>query len=257
MSEEFVPNKRQSAILKLLAKDGFVAIDEMVSRFDVTPQTIRRDLNTLDSHQLITRFHGGAGIAKNSGNRPYKDRLATRVEAKNKIAKTVKAIIPDGASLFLNNGTTIEAVARELLSHHGLSVVTNNLNVAHILRENETFDINIVGGRVRHVDGAITGLTSIEFMEQFHMDFGIVGTNSMDDEGALWDYDELEVRISKAIIKNSRHSILVADEQKFGRKARNRMGHISDFDTLVTDTTPAQAYQNLFRAADMDIQIAE
>jgi len=250
---EFVPNKRQAAILKMLSEDGFVATDDMVSKFDVTPQTIRRDLNELNKFGLITRFHGGAGQAKNMGNRPYKDRLHTRVEAKQTIAQLVSGLIPDGASLFLSSGTTIEAIARELSSHKSLKVVTNNVNIARIMSQNESFEVMIAGGQVRNVDGGIIGLSSLEFLEQFHMDFGIVGTNSVDEAGALWDFDQLEVRISRATIKNSHKVILVADSEKFGRRAMNRMGHISECNFLVTDKPLKAPFDQLFAESNVKV----
>jgi len=243
---EFVPNKRQAAILKMLSEDGFVATDDMVSKFEVTPQTIRRDLNELNKFGLITRFHGGAGQAKDMGNRPYLDRVNTRVEAKQAIADMVQGLIPDGATLFMSSGTTIEAIARALTDHKSLKIVTNNVNVAQIMSQNETFEVMIAGGQVRSVDGGIVGLSSLEFMEQFHMDYGLVGTNSVDESGALWDFDQLEVRIARATIKNSHKVILVADYQKFGRRAMNRMGHVSEFDYLVTDKPLKAPFDKLF-----------
>lgn len=86
---DFIPSKRQSVILSMLAQDGFVSTEDMVSYFSVTPQTIRRDLNELKSNGLITRFHGGAGQIKRSNNRPYEDRLNSRVDVKVKIAQRV------------------------------------------------------------------------------------------------------------------------------------------------------------------------
>lgn len=254
---EFVPNKRQSAILKMLSEDGFVATDDMVSKFDVTPQTIRRDLNELNRRGLITRFHGGAGQSKNMGNRPYKDRLHTRVEAKQTIAELVVGLIPDGATLFLSSGTTIEAIARELSSHKSLKVVTNNVNIAQIMSQNESCEVMIAGGQVRNVDGGIIGLSSLEFIQQFHMDFGLVGTNSVDESGALWDFDQLEVRISRATMKNSHKVILVADHEKFGRRAMNRMGHISEFDMLVTDLPLKEPFAQLFDDSRVKVVCSE
>ena len=85
------------------------------------------------------------------------------------------------------------------------------------------------------------------------MDFGIVGTNSVDEMGALWDFDQLEVRISRATIKNSHKVILVADHQKFGRRAMNRMGHISEFDLLVTDKPLPQPFDSLFSDSNVAV----
>ncbi len=232
---EFSPSIRQTEILSMLAEDGFVSTEDMVSYFEVTPQTIRRDLNELKTHDLITRFHGGAGLVRRSDNRPYEDRLNSRVDAKEKIAKRVASLIPDNASLFLNTGTTIEVIAKKLLAHNGLKVFTNNIHIAETLNANESFRTLVPAGQIRHPDGAITGLATIEAVEQLFMEYGIVGTNSIDEEGVLWDYNQFEVSIARATIKNSEQSILVADQYKFGRRAMHRIGHISEFDIVVTD----------------------
>jgi len=112
--KKFVPSKRQASILDMVDEFGFVATEAMVTEFSVTPQTIRRDLNELNEHGLLTRFHGGAGQAKSAENPPYQDRLQTGVEAKRKIAAATAALIPNGASIFLSTGTTIEAIAEAL-----------------------------------------------------------------------------------------------------------------------------------------------
>jgi DeoR family glycerol-3-phosphate regulon repressor len=249
----FVPTKRQSLILKMLREDGFVATDAMVSHFNVTPQTIRRDLNELSAKGLITRFHGGAGHPRNSGDRPYEDRLVTHVEGKKKIAEILAKKIPNNASLFLNTGTTIEAVARELLGHENLTVVTNNINVAQTLRRNESFNIMLAGGQLRNADGGIIGPQAIEFIDKFHMNYGIIGVNSIDDDGHLWDYGQVEIRLSQATMKNADQTILVADAAKFGKKALCRMGHVEAVDVVVTDAPITPHFKTLFETHDVSV----
>lgn len=250
---EYSLSKRQTKILELVTQNGYVATDHLVSEFDVTPQTIRRDMNELLRFGLISRFHGGAGLPQASLNRPYQDRLHSRVEAKSKIAELVADHIPDNSSLFLNNGTTIEIIAKELLKRNGLTVVTNNINIAKILSENSSFQVHIAGGQVRNVDGGIISLTVKEFIEQYHMDFGIVGINSIDDQGGLWEFDPLEVRISRATLESCEQSLLVADGHKFGRKAMCKMGHISEFDMFVTDTAPPSHMSSLLDKAAIEV----
>jgi DeoR family glycerol-3-phosphate regulon repressor len=252
----YVPSKRQRSILEMVERDGFVATEAMVSKFSVTPQTIRRDLNLLNQHGLLTRFHGGAGQAKSIENRPYKDRLKTGVEAKRKIAELTASLVPNGASLFLNIGTTTEAVAEALLGHHNLHVVTNNINVAHILSQNESFKIMIAGGQVRNQDGGVVGLASTDFVGQFRMVIGIVGIGAIDEDGTLLDFDHQEVKTARTILQNSRRSILVADQHKFGARAMNRMANIGDLDVLVTDAPLGRQFLALCKEGNVDVQVA-
>lgn len=253
---DFIPSKRQTAILDMVSRDGFVATEAMVAEFKVTPQTIRRDLNELGREGLLTRFHGGAGQAKSAQNQPYVDRLRSGVRAKQKIARLTASLIPNGASLFLNIGTTTEAVAQALLQHEDLHVVTNNINVAQILSTNESFNIMLAGGQVRNHDGGITGAAAVDFVDSFRMDIGIVGISGIDEDGSLLDFDPEEVRTAQSILRNSKRVILVADQHKFGRQAMNRMGTLSDLDILVTDKELRPEFSSLCRRANLEVRIA-
>ena len=253
----FEPSKRQKAILDMVSERGFVATESMVSEFDVTPQTIRRDLNELNANGLLTRFHGGAGQPHSIENRPYKDRLKSGVDAKRKIAQLTASLVPNGASLFLNVGTTTEFVAQALLSHENLHVVTNNINVAQILAHNNSFKIMIAGGEVRNNDGGIIGTSSVDFVNDFRLDIGIVGIGGIDDTGVLLDYDHEEVKTARTILRNSRKTILVADKHKFGNPAMNRMAHLEDLDVLVTDEEPSEDYLNICKRAGLKVYVAD
>ncbi|MEO1359154.1 MAG: DeoR family transcriptional regulator, partial [Pseudomonadota bacterium] len=133
MSDTDVSNlpARQIQILELIRSQGYVATEQLVRQFGVTPQTIRRDINTLCDLDLIERFHGGAGRIGNAYNQPYQDRLQEGMDGKRKIARMVAKRIPEGASLFLNIGTTTEALASELVGRNDLRIVTNNINIAN------------------------------------------------------------------------------------------------------------------------------
>ena len=254
---EFTPNTRQSAILDMIRENGFVATEAMVTEFDVTPQTIRRDLNALGAHGLITRFHGGAGQVQSVSDRPYADRLRTGVEAKRVIAEATAALIPNDASLFLITGTTTEAVAEALLGHTNLHVVTNNINVASILMRNETFRVTVTGGEVQNQDGGLVGVVSTEVVRGFRMDVGIIGVSGVDDDGTLLEFDAAEVHTTRAIMENARKVILVADRHKFGRRAMNRLGGLGDVDVVVTDAALPAAYADLCAHSGVRVVVAD
>lgn len=252
----FKPSKRQSAILNMVARDGFVATEAMVAEFGVTPQTIRRDLNELGREGMLTRFHGGAGQVKSGENLPYADRLRSGVQAKQKIAEMTASLIPDGSSLFLNTGTTTEAIAQALFRHQNLHVVTNNINVARYLSQNESFQIMLAGGQVRNHDGGVTGAGAAEFIDSFRMDVGILGVSGIDEDGSLLEFDPAEIRSAQSVLRNSRKVILVADQHKFGRRAMNHMGNLSDVDMLVTDAPLASSFDKVCARAGVEICVA-
>jgi len=248
---------RQASILERIKQKGYQTIDELVAALDVTPQTIRRDLNQMAKRGDIERHHGGAGPISSTENTEYHTRKSQLSEEKQRISQLLADHIPDHASLFINIGTTNEAIAQALLSKTGLKVVTNNLNVASILSVKPDFTVIIAGGEVRSRDGGIVGEATRDFIHQFKLDYGIIGISGIDDEGSLLDFDYQEVRIAQAIIDNSRFVYLAADHSKFGRNAMVRLGNLTQCTALFTDQKPPEKVQTLMDKAQVQLYIAK
>jgi DeoR family transcriptional regulator, glycerol-3-phosphate regulon repressor len=246
---------RQNTILETARQSGRVMVDELAARFDVTPQTIRKDLNDLCEKRLLTRIHGGAIISSGVENVGYDARRMIASEEKEAIAIAAAERIPDQASLFINIGTTTEAVARALLQHNGLMVITNNLNVASLMRGYPQIEVVIAGGVVRHTDGGVVGEAAVDFIRQFKVDFAVIGASAIDADGALLDYDYREVRVAQAIISNARHVILVCDATKFDRSAPVRIAHLSQVGTFVIDRCPSESIRRI--CADNAVELIE
>jgi len=236
-SRKAISNRHEN-IISLINKNGFVTVEEMAKLYNVTPQTIRRDINFLDNEGYVSRYHGGAGPSSSVENVAYRHRKELLLEEKKKIAMNVASIIPDKSSLFINIGTTTEYVANALCDHNKLRIITNNLNVAAIMSKKEGFEVIVAGGIVRSKDGGITGESAVQFIKQFKMDIGIIGISGIDLDGTLLDFDFREVHVARTIIENSRKVFLVADHSKFGRNAMVKLGNISEIDTLITDKKP-------------------
>lgn len=156
---------------------------------------------------------------------------------KKNVSRALVNFIPDFASLFINIGTTTEAIARALLQHKGLKIITNNINVAKILSEKSDFEVLIASGRVRP-DGGGNWASNRRFFKQFKVDFAIIGISGIDSDGTLLDFDFQEVCVSQAIIQGARQVFLAADHSKFGRHAMMRLGSLDDIEMLFTDNEP-------------------
>lgn len=248
------PSIRHKKIIELVKQQGYVSTEEFVAFLDVSPQTIRRDLNTLAEQDLIRRHHGGAALPSSSENSDYVDRKEFFSQEKTKIAQSAAKLIPNGSSLFIDIGTTPEAVASALLNHQNLRIVTNNMNAAQILRQNPTFNITLAGGSLRN-DGGIIGEATVAFISQFRLDYSILGISSIDLDGSLLDYDFHEVQVKRAIIENSRSAILVADHSKFSRRAIVKLGNLTDLSYFVTDgLLPQQVAEHL---KNSDVMVIE
>lgn len=226
---------RQTEILEIAKAEGRVLVEELAQRFSVTPQTIRKDLNDLCDSRVLSRVHGGAIFPGGTENVKYEARRSIAAPEKQAIGRAAAGLIPSNTSLFINIGTTTEAVGEALLGHHELMVITNNINVANKLRIFPSIEVVIAGGVVRGSDGGIVGEAAVDFIKQFKVDYAVIGTSAIDADGALLDFDFREVKVAQAIIANARHVILVADSTKFERTAPVRIGHLSQVHTFVTD----------------------
>lgn len=234
---------RRGAIVHLVAQSGYMSIEALAKHFAVTPQTIRRDINELAETGALQRHHGGAARSSSTENIDYASRQTLQFEGKERIAAAVAQEIPDHASLIINIGTTNEAIAKALMQHKGLRVITNNLNVAAMLAPIEDFQIVIAGGTVRARDRGIVGEATIDLIRQFRVDFAIIGISGIDLDGTLLDFDYQEVRVAQAIIENARRVFLASDISKIGRQAMARLGHIADIDDFFTDQNPPAELQ--------------
>lgn len=226
---------RQNQILSLAREHGRVDVDELSRSFGVSPQTIRKDLNELCEKQLLQRIHGGAIVGSGIENVSYEARRLLAPASKKAIGLKAAQIISDNSSMLINIGTTTEQVAHALKDHHGLLVITNNVNAVHIMKNFMGIELIIAGGLVRRSDGGIVGVAAVDFINQFKVDYAVIGVSAIDEDGSLLDYDFREVRVAQAIIANARHVILVADKMKLDRKAPVRIGHISQINTIVMD----------------------
>lgn len=234
-------NFRQQQILALARQSGSVAVDDLAHRFDVTPQTIRKDLNELCDARLLARTHGGAMLSSGVENLAYEARRHMAAAEKVVIGRHAASLIPNDCSLFINIGTTTEEVARALVDHEGLLVITNNIHVASILMPRPRIEVILAGGMLRRTDGGIVGEAAVDFISQFKVDHAVIGASALDEDGAMLDFDYREVRVAKAIMQNARNVMLVADATKFTRTAPVRIGHLSDIDVFVTDQVPPEA----------------
>lgn len=226
---------RQSEILEIARAEGRVVVEDLAARLNVTLQTIRRDLAELAEAGHLDRVHGGAVARTGVTNIAWESRRKMNDKAKARIARACAAHIPDNSSLILNIGTTTEAVARALLQHQNITVVTNNMNVANILAANPACEVVLAGGTLRRSDGGLVGELTTQFLAQFKVDFAVIGCSAVDGDGDILDYDLAEVRVSKAILKQARRAFLVTDHSKFQRSAPARLASLADLDAVFTD----------------------
>lgn len=230
--------ERAREIVDRVRRHGFLSIEALASEFCVTPQTIRRDVNSLCDKGLVRRRHGGVEPPPAGENLTYQARQVLHIEAKRRIAHRVAADVPERASLFFGIGTTPEQCALALLERPGLRVMTNNLNVAMMLCRNPSCEITIAGGRLRNPDRDVIGSEAHGFFAGFAVDIGIFGVGGVAADGSLLDFSMDEVAMRAGLARHCRQRFLVLDHTKFGRDATVRGGHITDACAVYTDRPP-------------------
>ena len=242
----------------MVRTQGSASVEQLAETLDVTLQTVRRDVQRLAEAGLLTRFHGGVRVPSSTvENIAHQQRESLNAEGKARIARAVARCVPNDCSLILNIGTTTEAVARALLHHKGLRVITNNLNVAAILCGNPDCEVIVAGGVVRPRDRGIVGEAAVDFIRQFRVDTAIIGISGIEPDGSLRDFDYREVKVAKAMIAHARQVWLAADYSKFNRPAMVELARLEQIDRLFTDASPPEPFPALLEEANVLCEIAQ
>lgn len=245
MADTLTPRARRERILALIQQAGYLPIEALTSSFQVTPQTIRFDLNVLADEGRLVRHHGGASIPSSVTNTDYDARRAEFADAKASLARTVADSVSDKSAVFIALGTTMLAMANALTARKGLKVITNHVEAAQVLARQPGFDVVVLGGRLDPRNLGTTGPMTIEAVAGYRPDVCIFSAGGVDHEGNILDYYEHEAAIVRLMIKRARRSILAVDHSKFGRSASVLVGNVADIDQVVTDKSPPAALRKL------------
>ena len=237
--------------------EGSASVEQLSDALGVTLQTVRRDVQRLADAGLLARFHGGVRVpSSTTENIAHQQRKSLSADGKARIAQAVARCVPNDCSLILNIGTTTEAVAKALLGHRGLRVITNNLNVAEILCSNPYCEVIVAGGVVRARDRGIVGEATLDFIRQFRVDIAIIGISGIEADGSLRDFDYREVKVAQAIIGHAREVWLAADHSKFNRPAMVELARLSQIHRLFTDASPPEPFPALLAEANVVCDVA-
>ena len=230
-------SERQREILSLAEAQGFVTIENLAQRFLVSAQTVRRDIIALDQAGLLQRFHGGAG----SNDRVEPMRLGharkkdLSPEAKRRIADRAAEHLPDGATLFLDVGTTAEAAAEALNARRtALRIFTNSMRSALRL-DPSRHDVHVLGGKLSGRDGSLTGGGVIKALAGLNLDFALIACSGIEPGGRVMDFDLDKIEVKKAAMRVAKTSLLLADSSKFGRSALAEIAPRAAFSAVLSE----------------------
>ncbi|MEU7004935.1 DeoR/GlpR family DNA-binding transcription regulator [Nonomuraea sp. NPDC046570] len=238
--------ERWNKLLEMLANTGQLDIDETARQLGVSGATVRRDFDELATQQLLTRTRGGATAHSVSYDLPMRYKVARHAPEKQRIGAAAAMLVPAGATVGLNGGTTATEVARALATRADLNeeqrgpavtVVTNALNIANELIVRPHIGVVVTGGAAHPQSYELIGSIAGAMLEGIALDVAILGVDAVDDRHGASAHNDGEATINRAMAARADRVIVVADGSKLGRRALSRVCPIGDIDTLVTDSS--------------------
>lgn len=251
--------ERQQAIARLVAERGRVSVTTLSDEFDVTTETVRRDLSLLERMNLVRRVHGGAVPADSLSviEAAVGERDSANTEQKEAIARAAVGLLPPpGSTIVLDAGTTTVRLASLLPRDHRLVVVTHCVPIAARLAGLHHIELHLLPGRVRDATQAAVGADTVEALSRIRADVTYVGTNGVSTEHGLSTPDRDEAAVKRAMVAASRRVVTLADSSKFGQEAVVRFAGLGEIDVLVTDDGLPKAQRRAFAAAGPDVVVA-
>jgi len=220
----------------LTLEHGRVEVAELASRFDVTTETIRRDLSELQEQRLLRRVHGGAVAWETSEFEPLLViRADQRDEEKRRMAKVAINELPDSGTVIIDSGSTLGRFAEAVPADAELRVVTNSLPIAQTLAEHDAVEVIVVGGKVRKNTMAMVDADAIAALEPLTVDTLFISTDGLSiDKGLTTPYRQ-EAGLKQAMIRSARRVVALVDHSKFGNDQFVQFAQWSEIDVLITN----------------------
>ena len=242
--------ERRDEILSKLEKAGRVLVAELREEYDVSEETIRRDLEKLETEGLARRCYGGASF---TGGRelPYHVRKKSNVSAKRQIAAAVARLIGDGESVMLDDSSTAIFVAQALLEKQGLTILTNSLEIALLLSGKQDWRVLLAGGAMKLPSLSLTGVKTEQFLADYHADWAVISCAGVHETRGVSDVQEDSARIKRAMLQAADRTVLAVDSRKFGRRAFATICSCGELDTVVTDLAADDPRMAAFAAMDI------
>ncbi len=247
------PRDRQAAITDLVRDRVSVSVDDLVTRFETSAETIRRDLAALARLGKVRKVHGGATLPRVTGEGPFAERMARNVEAKRQIARRAAALIAPGESLLVDTGSTTLVFAEELAGVDQLTLVTNSAEVARVVTAgNATARVFLLGGAYRGDNRQTCGTMALSQLQNFRVDRAVLTVGALDASGAM-DFDPEEATMAQAMMRRAGSVMLLVDASKFNASACFAVCDHADVDLLVCDRAPQGRLGEALAANDVTV----
>ena len=247
---------RHARIVDIVAQKGRVSVEELAQLHQVSHETIRRDLVSLDRSRLLRRFHGGAAALSADQEGPFSLRMTDHVEEKRRIARRAASLFGAGDSLFIDTGSTTQVFAEELARVQGLTLITNSQRIAQAVSRSSGSEVLMIGGSYRPEARECLGPLAIEQIRRLNAQHCVLTIAALDAEKGAMDFDIGEAEVARAMIERSERLTIIADASKFERRALMEVCPLEAIDRIVTDRAPAPALMAALRAAEVEVIVA-
>lgn len=232
-----ISEERRARLMKLISERGYVQVTDLVKLFDVSPVTIRRDLETMEKEGLLIRKRGGA-IRRSQGvtmELPYIIKQVQNVEIKKRVAEQALGMVEDGFSVILDSGSTTFELAQQLVTKTRLSVVTNDLYIATKLAANPDINLICTGGVARSNVFSLQGAIAENCIRNLRVEITFLGADAIHPDGDIYNVNIDEVSVKHAMIESAPKVVLLVDSSKFEVCGFAKICSLSQIDTVITD----------------------
>mgnify|MGYP005796366693 FL=1 len=253
MARSLMPVERRKKVLEMVQELGSVSVNELSVHFNVSEETIRRDLQQLENESRLSRAYGGAYLGDTVGQDvPFSLRKDTKKKEKEIIARGVKTIVQSGDTIFLCPSTTSLMIAQAIRNMKNLTIITNALFIANVLADSEDIRVICTGGELDKKRQTFSGCTTLEALNTFYADKAFVSCTGVSLEGGLTDSSEIQGRVRQTMLKHSQRKFLIADHTKFGKTTLSSIAPISDINCVICDQALSPNWLDTFHKYNID-----
>ena len=246
--------ERRNQILSKLSTDGKVLVADLAREFNVTEETIRRDLEKLDNDGLARKTYGGAVKNENFNiDLPFHVRKQTNVESKKRIAALIGDMINDGDYIMLDASTTALCVIKSILHKKNITLITNSIEILIELCNKPEWNILSTGGMLKEGGLSLVGYQAEKMISGFHVDLAICSCKGIDEHNGITDSNERDAEIKKAFFKSANHRLLAVDSSKFDKSSFVKVCGYNEVDTVVTETKPSEIWLERLRQNNVKV----
>ena len=244
---------RQAEILRTLERSGAATVASLVARLAVSDETVRRDIKAMAERGLVERVHGGVTLPDLLSEPGFQSRMRSNAAEKQAIARLAAEQVHDGDSLMMDTGSTTAYVARALVDHRDLLLVTNCTEIARTVASRGRSRVFVASGELRGDDGAIFGASALAYVERFRVRTAILSIGAIHPDDGFMDFHPEEAEFSQALMRRANQTIVVADHTKFGRQAPVKVCDFEAVDLLITDHDPDADWRKRLSEADVRV----